>query len=202
MFLNRLISSFAYSKYLEIGIGAGRCLAGIRAAVKVGIDPNPAVRQFRLAGTMIYCGASDDFFRSCHAPGFFDLVFIDGWHEHQQVYRDVVNSLHVLAPGGTIVVHDCNPTTEAMQRVPPIQGIWTGDCWRAIVRLRMTRNDLEVSVLETDNGLGVIRRGPRPLLTFEKNWHELTWPDLDRHRNHLLGLIPISEVDSYFNKDR
>ncbi|HVA47661.1 MAG TPA: class I SAM-dependent methyltransferase [Pirellulales bacterium] len=67
---------------------------------------------------MIFCGRSDDFFGAFHAPGFFDLVFIDGWLEHEQVYRDVTNSLEVLTANGTIVLHDCNPTTEAMQRVP------------------------------------------------------------------------------------
>ena len=199
-FLNRLVEVFAYRTYLEIGVDRGACLEAIRAHVRVGVDPQPAIRELRIAGAMLFCGMSDDFFRSFHAPGFFDLVFIDGWHEHEQVYRDVTNSLQMLRTDGTIVLHDCNPTTEAMQHVPQIQGEWTGDCWKAIVRLRTTRNDLAVSVLDTDYGLGIVRRRASVPFACSKSWKELTWNDLARDREQLLGLVPLSQCDQFFTR--
>ena len=197
-FLNRLAESNQCGAYLEIGVEGGHCLAAVHAPFKVGIDPSPAIDAPRLAGALIDQGASDDFFRCVRAPGLFDLVFIDGLHQHEQVYRDVIHSLVCLSPRGTIVLHDCNPTTEAMQCVPQTQGEWTGDCWKAIARLRMTRDDLKVSVLDTDYGLGVVRRGWATPLIFPKSWDELTWGDLELHRQILLGLVPLADAGRYF----
>ena len=38
----------------------------------------------------------------------FDLVFIDGDHREEALRRDVATAERVLAPGGTIVVHDAH----------------------------------------------------------------------------------------------
>lgn len=84
-----------------------------------------------------------------------------------------------------------------MQRVPQTQGEWTGDCWKAIARLRMTRDDLQVSVLDTDYGLGVVRRGRTTPLVFPMPWQALTWSDLERHRELILGLVPLAEVEHF-----
>jgi len=48
----------------------------------------------------------------------FDLIFIDGLHNAAQVERAIGNSLKVLHKGGTILVHDCNPTSAEQQTVP------------------------------------------------------------------------------------
>jgi len=87
-----------------------------------------------------------------------------------------------------------------MQRVPRIQAEWTGDCWRAIVRLRMSRADVNVSVLDTDYGLGVVRRGRNEPLKFAKPWDEVTWQDIEADRATLLGLTPLAEIEKYFRR--
>lgn len=197
-FLNRLVEFYRYRKYLEIGVARGDCLGKVQAALKVGIDPDPLVQQLNIPDSLLFCATSDTFFAALNGRNFFDLVFIDGLHHHEQVHRDVVNALDSLGVGGTIVLHDCNPTSEEMQRVPRAQMEWTGDCWRAIVRLRTTRPDLQVSVLDTDYGLGVIRRGRSERLMLEKRWDEVTWNDLVARRSELLGLTPLSEVDRFF----
>jgi spermidine synthase len=38
----------------------------------------------------------------------FDLVFIDGDHREEALQRDVATAERLLAPGGTIVVHDAH----------------------------------------------------------------------------------------------
>ena len=91
----------------------------------------------------------------------FDLIFIDGLHEHQQVLRDVDNALDCLLPGGTIVLHDCMPCAQAQQVVPRPKphSFWTGDVWKAIFDLR-TRPDLDVAVGRFDWGVAVLRVRP------------------------------------------
>ena len=68
---------------------------------------------------------SDEFFANRAAASDrtpYDLVFIDGLHVADQVERDIVNSLLNLAPAGTIVLHDCNPTTESARPTPTSTG--------------------------------------------------------------------------------
>lgn len=197
-FLNRLIEFCRYRNYLEIGVAGGNCFAAVKAALKVGIDPDRVVRELNVPGGLLFCAPSDAFFATLQARNFFDLVFIDGLHHHEQVYRDVVNSLDCLSVGGTIVLHDCNPRNEEMQCVPRIQAEWTGDCWKAIVRLRTSRPDLNVTVLDTDYGLGVVRRGRSEPIKLTKRWDELGWDDLVAHRAELLGLTPMDQIDRYF----
>ena len=38
-------------------------------------------------------------------------------------------------------------------------GEWTGDVWKAIAELRVERIDLDIKVVNTDYGCGIIRRG-------------------------------------------
>jgi predicted O-methyltransferase YrrM len=68
----------------------------------IGVDPNQGV-TLRMT--------SDEFFAANQFT--FDIVFIDGLHD--QVAKDIENSLRVLNPGGIIVMHDCNPTTKISQ---------------------------------------------------------------------------------------
>lgn len=200
-FLNRLIEAHHYRTYLEIGVAGGDCFAAVRAAVKVGVDPDAVIRQLNVPGGLLFCATSDAFFKMLNGCNFFDLVFIDGLHHHEQVYRDVVYALDCLSVGGAIVLHDCNPRSEEMQRVPRVQLEWTGDCWKAVVRLRMSRPDLNVSVLDTDYGLGVVRRGRSEPLNLPKRWDEITWEDLVARRTELLGLTPLNEIDRYLRRE-
>jgi hypothetical protein len=196
-FLNKLIESHQYRTYLEIGVAGGDCFIAVKAAYKVGVEPDPVIRELNVPDSLTFCMTSDAFFASLNGRNFFDLVFIDGLHHHEQVYRDVTNSLDGLSVGGTIVLHDCNPRSEEMQRVPRVQAEWTGDCWKAIARMRATRPDLNVSVLDTDYGLGVVQRGRSVPIKTAKRWDELTWDDLMTHRAELLGLTPLDQLKRY-----
>ena len=73
----------------------------------------------------------------------FDLIFIDGLHEYQQVRKDILNSIKCLKEGGFILVHDCLPRSISAQAVPRFRNIWNGDVWKAIVEFR-TNSNLEI----------------------------------------------------------
>jgi len=105
-----------------------------------------------------------------------------------QVERDIINSLAVLNPGGYIICHDMNPTEELMQKVPiETTGAWTGDCWKAWVKLRSERDDLSMFVLDTDYGVGVIQRGYQEKVSL--NGLKLTYSNLVSNRKEWLNLI-------------
>ena len=177
--LNFLVRERGYSSYLEIGCDADQTFSLIQASHRVGVDPVSG-------GTLRM--TSDEFFRVSQET--FELVFIDGAHEHQQVLRDVEHALGCLADGGAIVLHDCLPTEEIQQIHPRQVSVWTGDVWRAVVDLRH-RPDLDLAVLDSDFGLGVLFARPAQefLSSQVPAGARLTWTDYCCDRDQLLRVV-------------
>lgn len=176
--INHLISKYGYKRYLEIGVQdyTSNC-AKINAEYKVAVDPAPR-------NQCDFIGTSDEFFAQNKEQ--FDIIFIDGLHHSEQVDKDIVNSLACLSEGGTIVMHDCNPTTEVMQRTPDHGGEWTGDVWKSVYKIRQ-RPDLFVQVVNTDYGCGIVQRGEQEVIDFGDV--ELTYEFLDNNRGKILNLV-------------
>lgn len=152
--INYLIERNNYKRYLEIGVEDGHSLHSVKCQIKHGVDPNSKHATFHLT--------SDDFFYQLAPHIKYDLIFIDGLHLEDQVDRDIKNSLKHLSSNGIIVVHDCNPPTSWHQRSyqeAKKNGfrLWNGTVWRSIVKLRATRPDLLVQVVDTDWGCGLIK---------------------------------------------
>jgi hypothetical protein len=190
--LNTLIERYGYTSYLEIGQGkAEDNFDLVNCRIRVGVDPDSSCNA-------PYRMTSDEFFEQ--NKDSFDLVFIDGLHQSDQVYADIINSLKYLNENGTILVHDCNPTSEEMQTVPLTdQGHWTGDVWKAWVKLRSERADLDMFVLEKGDGCGLIRRGRQEPIKAESN---LTYPYLDANRAYLLNLKSNNYFLTYLKRDK
>jgi hypothetical protein len=190
--LNHLIASRGYRRYLEIGVRDPRHnFNRIDAELKDSVDPAPR-RPVKFEMT------SDAFFAqrqpAADSPPY-DLAFIDGLHLAEQVERDVANCLAHLAPGGTIVLHDCNPVTEhAQQEVYEPGAHWNGTVWKAWAKLRATRADLAMCVVDIDEGCGVIRRGSQMLISLPSvDYAALTYDLLAARRQELLNLVSIEQ---------
>ena len=178
-----LINKINGKRYLEIGMGPGTNFLQIKCEYKVCVDPTPTV-------PVTYELTSDAFFEQNNE--MFDIVFIDGLHWSEQVYKDIVNSLNVLNEGGYIICHDMNPHLEFIQRYPQAipESEWTGDCWKAWVKLKTERNDLNMLVVDSDYGCGVISKGKQKLIKVKE---ELTWELLEKNRIKLLNLVSIDK---------
>lgn len=184
--INALIEKNGYTRYLEIGIeNEQNTFNHIKCPIKVGIDPNVECTH-RMT--------SDAFFEKF--PDMkFDIIFIDGLHLKEQVIFDLQNSLKGLSEGGTIVVHDCLPTLEVHQlrewRYAETSA-WTGDVWKAWVHFRRYEESLEMAVVDTDWGVGVIQKEKRfPTVSVPPG--ELTWEFFQDNRNQLMNVISIEE---------
>lgn len=172
-----------------------------------GTNKLPANMPFNNKSEFYY--ETSDYFFENHAPSLFlessiDVAFIDGLHTYHQSYNDVVNALDFISSGGFILMHDCNPPTEAVAypahsleeaaglNIPGWTGQWCGDVWKSIVRLRSTRDDLRVFVLDCDFGIGVIYRGkPEEKLDISvPEIENMTYKDLQENRIQLLNLKP------------
>jgi hypothetical protein len=128
----------------------------------------------------------------------FDIIFIDGLHHNNQVLKDIENSLNHLSENGTIVCHDCLPTTELMQERDDHGGEWTGDVWKAIAQLRVETIDLDIKVINTDYGCGIIRRGTN--LPYQINVENYkTYSYYDKHKNEMLNIISTEQFIEWIN---
>jgi SAM-dependent methyltransferase len=207
--LKWLVNTNHYAHYLEIGCADGKNFHDVASSstslqTTTCVDPSPDSR----ATVKI---PSDEFFlRNDAAPMFFDLVFIDGLHEANQVFRDFRNAWRVLREGGAVVLHDCNPSTEVEASYPidpRVHGFnWNGDVWKAVVAMRMMP-DADLVTIDVDNGITVVRR--------RKNEHQLSdrWRDflsvnpismlnfqhLKDHREELLPLVSVEEFRTWWN---
>jgi hypothetical protein len=137
----------------------------------------------------------------------FDIIFVDGLHYGEQVERDIINSLNVLRDGGYIVCHDMMPLREEHQvrpqpDSPPTKpnkqkasSTWTGDCWKAWVKLRSERNDLEMVVVDADWGCGIITKGQQTPINLTK---DLTWENLVEEREYWMNIITEEEFKNKY----
>jgi glycosyltransferase involved in cell wall biosynthesis len=181
--LNQLINKYGYKTYLEIGVfDPTQNFDHINCAQKTGVDPE-AMRDDIIGAT------SDDFFRTLPRNVEYDLIFIDGLHHSEQVTRDIENALNHLSDQGTIVCHDMLPEDEEMQAVPRRTVKWMGDCWKSWARYRMTDCSLTMYVIDSDCGMGIIRRGGQKIFKADVVCQDLTYFFFNRWKNKLMNVI-------------
>jgi hypothetical protein len=187
--INHLIIKFGYTNYLEIGVrNPEDNLLKVIAINKDGVDP---------AGGCNFEMTSDHFFELLPQDSRYDIVFIDGLHQEAQVDRDIANALKHLSPGGSIVVHDCNPIAREHQSEEYNGGIWNGTTWKAFAKLRISNPNLEMVCVDTDHGVGIIRAGSQTVFGLH-SYETLDYDFLAANRHSLLNLISEFQFVSRF----
>ncbi len=217
--IQRLIDSYGFRNYLEIGVRNGKCFFEIKARNKIAVDPEFVISGTRKLKRIFsnfsnlnnhwYEETSDDFFAN-HADLFaknkIDIALVDGMHEYAFALRDVENCINHLADNGVIIMHDCNPPGEAEAvsfeawKNRGFSGDWNGDVWKAVLHLRSLRPDINAFVLDTDHGLGVVtkRKPENPRSYTAAQIADLSFTDLSANRQAFLNLKPLSYLEEYF----
>lgn len=202
--------------YLEIGFGYGDCFLNIRAPRKIIVDPRFIILKKRVLKyyyknisknifNKYYKMTSDKFFTAKQTllkTQLLDVVFLDGLHTYKQSLKDLLNSLKFLNEDGVIILHDCNPRSEAEaypansyeeaanMNLPGWTEYWSGDVWKTTAYLRSIRDDLNIFVLNFDHGIGIITKGiQKDKLGYSREDIEnLSYKDLERNREQILNL--------------
>lgn len=140
-FINNLINDINYSSYLELGVYVdGASWYQVSCDKKVGVDNNPNVN---IEGVIPV--STDEYFDSViDEDTKFDLIYIDAYHEKNQVKKDFFNSWKHLNPGGIILMHDINPRDK-----DETSQLSHGDCFEFWIEL----------VKKYPNNLGVFSGG-------------------------------------------
>ena len=182
-----LIKKNNYKNYLEIGCDKNQLFSKVNIGNKIGVDPVSGgnVRK-----------TSDDFFKENKSS--FDIVFIDGLHNYEQVKKDILNSVNCLLDEGIILVHDCMPDSLGKQAVPRYKMQWNGDVWKAIVDLRQQEN-LEIYTCEIDQGIGVIsKKKNTSILKLDKPINKLKFKDYFANYKEYMRVISLEEFKKIF----
>jgi hypothetical protein len=191
--IRELIRKNNFQAYLEIGTNKGESFFPVRCRHKLAVDPGfkiPVHQAFKWYiqnpvnfRNRYFKLTSDDFFAKeaelLKQLGFVDISLVDGLHTYEQSLKDVLNVLKYLNPGGIIIMHDCYPPDEtaatpatSIDEAKSIlkdayKNAWCGDVWKTIVYLKEMHSDtLDVCVLNTDFGLGIVRK--KNSLPFER----------------------------------
>lgn len=187
--INDLIESNkeCFKSYLEIGTQFGLTLEAIKIDKKTGVDPNPRHSLKKIPKNIsIYKGTSNDFFITLSKNKLYDLIFIDGLHTFQQVYRDFINAVNHLSLNGLIVIDDvipvdaysasCDQEWAITQRNQTNNNskAWQGDVFKMIQMINVEMPDFELdTVIYPDNPKSIIRfRNQKVLLEFDDELYE------------------------------
>ena len=208
--INYLINANGYTSYLEIGLDTGAEYKKIKCENKESVDPYNQEDHCKqgydlkfegdipedIKAVLTYRMTSDEFFAQNQKT--YDIILIDGLHEQQQVARDIINGLNILSDNGILVLHDCLPGNEIMQRVPRVSGGWNGDVWKGVAEL--IKQGLEVKVVDTDFGVGLVRKADNIGKEFtQPEISELTWNDFVNNRDSLMHVIAESDFFVEYN---
>ena len=159
--LNFLANSRGFKSYLEIGVQNVRNnFNKIQCSYKLGVDP--AIDHINVMPM------TSDLFFDCNQQTF-DLIFIDGLHEYDQVKKDLDNSLKILNEGGLIMLHDTLPQDEITAKVPRQTQQWHGDVYRLVLDLN-SYSDVDFYTIDTDCGCTIVWKA----ITKPKEY-PLTW---------------------------
>ena len=182
--IQNIIEFKKYKSYLEIGCDRNQSFSNINIDKRVGIDPVEG-------GT--HKMTSDEFFYNNNDK--FDIIFIDGLHQYEQVIKDIKNSLNCLKKNGLILLHDCLPRTIWNQVYPRINSDWNGDVWKAIVECR-TYENIDTYTCIADRGIGVIvpRKNMNKLILNKKDFKGLKFKDYYQNHEQFMNLISHLDI--------
>jgi len=214
--IQKAINAINAKTYLEIGVMSGRCFYRIRCPHKIAVDP-----EFRISFTnkvrglldfsnKVFLEVTSDALFSTHTSHFskgVDVAFVDGLHIHEQSYRDVRNCLLHLNEGGYIVIHDCLPPNAAaahpnLEEARQLSGYteqWCGTVYKTALSLQNNHDDIRVTVLDCDYGLGVIKVGDphqvQRVLSAEEI-EALTFEEFQEQKHELLNIQSYEYINT------
>lgn len=199
---------------------------GTKSYLEIGLSENP-VAPYRLIDvqdkTSIdmrkvtspdFCMSSDDFFKNLNGgitkfdkDKKWDLIFIDGDHFAEQVYRDLSNSFEHLSDDGIIFLHDSLPWRYDMTIESQVgsRGITCQDAWKVIEYCLKEREDMHVCTIEENGGgLGVITKskGPRKQMLKKSFNRFYQYGVYERDRFNMMNCIHPTQILNWLKDPR
>lgn len=147
--INALAQQLGAHRYLEIGVAAATTFRDIKISERTAVDPNFLFDPNELANefTRLMPITSDEFFATESIFPPYDIVFIDGLHNFEQVVRDFSNAILRTHRQSVIILDDTIPgdvyssfqdyrdTMRHRQAAGIDEGSWHGDVFKTVFYL-------------------------------------------------------------------
>lgn len=213
--INHLINKFKCKSYLEIGVNDGLNFNKINIDYKIGIDPEPSKY---IDNKHLFLMNSDEFFEYIdtelgnniennnisknknieNIKKKYDIIFIDGCKNENQILKDINNSLNHLNENGFILLKNCNPPNKIYVKKDYNNGnnnYWIGDAWMVYTKLRISNPNLLMYVLNCEFGLGLIMKGSQRNIKLNIDFN---YSQFAENKEYYLNIISIYEFLSLF----
>ena len=210
--LQQLVDKCKFKNYLEIGTHKGDSFFPLKCKYKIAVDPSFRIttkdkmkwifkNPYNIRNKYFELTSDEFFEKNIDNIDKQDLIFIDGLHTFKASLNDVLNSIQCLKPNGVILMHDCFPPHEVAamplnsfkeggtSNIKGWNGQWCGDVWKTIVYLKKNYDALlEIIVLDTDFGLGLIRL--KNTDTVNTSINEISFDEINQLDYHYLMSNP------------
>jgi hypothetical protein len=130
----------------------------------------------------------------------YDVILVDSFHLYDTSYRDIADALSLLSDHGTIVVHDCLPTSEDLVSSDFRPGFWCGVTFVAYVDFVHAVGGIAHATVDADFGCGIIRRSARQAPPLPPGWNVARTDALAAYRflrEHPAALLNLMSVDDF-----
>ncbi len=150
--IDKLLKGCKYKKYLELGVFDGVAFNYINKNNKLKLAKCVDMNRMHTISDKYFCNmTTDEFFLKNDKR--FDLIFIDADHRFEQVVKDFQNSLNILEKGGTIILHDTDPSSKEL-----FADVYCSNSYKMNQYLD-EKNDFQYITLPIGNcGLTIVRR--------------------------------------------
>lgn len=156
--------------YLELGIESCRNILKVNKLsspdILIGVDIKIR-RKLDSIKFKLYEMTTDEFFQKLKYKEIifpsFDMVFIDAYHEYNQVLKDFWNVFPFVTEQGIIIIHDTYPPSSKF-----LSKRFCFDSWKVPIKLKehILKNDdciFEICTLPIPPGYTIVRKAKEPL---------------------------------------
>jgi hypothetical protein len=153
--------------YLEIGVENGDCVYNVRDYVKRCVAVDVVDKMTDKKDIEFFHMKSDEFFEK--NIDTFDIIFIDGDHDYEQVRKDFENAIKILNELGIIIMHDTDPIHFGL-----IHPAYCNDAYKIVEYIENEHPELNIITLPIhEAGLSIImKKGERRV---DRSWPKGRW---------------------------
>ncbi|WP_148294414.1 class I SAM-dependent methyltransferase [Azospirillum sp. B506] len=87
---------------------------------------------------------------------YYDLIFVDPYHNYDCGAIDMFGAFNLLAPHGVMVIHDCSPPDAGIVSSEFQEGAWCGVTYQVYLEFAWSSDIAGYCTVDSDYGCGVV----------------------------------------------
>ena len=204
--VNYLVEQNNYKKYLEIGVWDGRVFNKVVCDFRCGIDKRVKISYTTSDKIKLMDIESSEFFAQNNET--FDIIVLSRKNSFESIKQDLNNALKILSENGTIVINNCNPTEDDVEK--------NGEAYKVVTELRHDSfsglvEKLKVWTVEVEGGACIIRKENTKVKDNENSLKKIfskslkgelmNWSTFSYYKSEIMNIIKFANFLDIFNTE-